>query len=159
MSWVWISFPFTTPANSFMPGGFVIYWCAYSSGTCHKFCSSFRNFFWDQTLPKTFQVTSLRAFLTTRGCSWPWGFIKMQYSAVIMIPLHIANCQISLEMAAISLFSVTAPPPSSLMANNSRTLIWSFDSWRDHWPAVDTFWQYAPNPFWRHLIVLLFWRL
>ena len=83
-----------------------------------------------------------------------------RYSAVIMIPLDNANSQISLEMAIIPLFCVPLPPlfisyeralifstwkwidlrsnifekvkKASLMANTSRTLIWSFDSWRDH---------------------------
>ena len=102
-----------------------------------------------------------------------WKFLEAQsaltfnlpsrYSTVSMISLGIVNSQISLEMVIISFY-----PPlnifenvkrASLMANNSRTLIWRFDPWRVHWPPVDTFWQYAPNHFWRHRIALLFWRL
>ena len=74
MAWIRINSAFTTPAKPFTPDRFVIKWWAWSSGTCNKLSSPFRNSFWGQTLPDTFQATRLSLLLTTRECTWQWGF-------------------------------------------------------------------------------------
>ena len=76
MAWMWINFPFITPAKLFMLSRFVIK-CAWSFATCDKLCSPCWNSFRGQALPETFQAISLMAWFTNRGYAWLLGWLLM----------------------------------------------------------------------------------